>query len=412
MGRSLGLSLYLLAAGRSGTAPPPELPARPEGDVVWLHADPGARLKGLAQLATRMQRERRTLRFVVTAEGAAPDLAGFPPQSVACPMVPDRLAAVRMALGHFRPAALILTGASLPPALIHEAAARGVPLILADARLAAGAVRRRWRWRRGMAGSLLGRLDLILARDEASAALLRQLGGRGLAVEVTGEIEETTDPLPCVEAEREDIAAQFQARPVWLAMACPEAEEAAVISAHAAAMRFAHRLLLILVPADPARGPVLADALARDGWSVALRSREEEPEEDIQIFVADGEGELGLMYRLAPVTFMGGTLAEGCAGRNPFEPAALGSAILHGPHPAPYPEAYARLDAARASRSLRSAEDLAEAVSDLIAPDKAAVLAHNAWQVSSGGAEVTERVMQLIFNRIDAWAARAGRGGG
>jgi len=40
-------------------------------------------------------------------------------------------------------------------------------------------------------------------------------------------------------------------------------------------------------------------------------------------------------------------------------------------------------------------------VADLIAPDKAALLAHNAWVASSGGAEVTERVARIILSCLD-----------
>lgn len=112
--------------------------------------------------------------------------------------------------------------------------------------------------------------------------------------------------------------------------------------------------------------------------------------------------ELGLWYRLAPVTFMGGTLVPGGSGRNPFEPAALGSAILHGPHPGPYPEAYALLAEARAARLVAGPDALAEAVTELIAPDRAALLAHNAWAASSGGAEVTDRVAGAVLAALDA----------
>ena len=104
---------------------------------------------------------------------------------------------------------------------------------------------------------------------------------------------------------------------------------------------------------------------------------------------------------------MGGTLTEGGTGRNPFEPAALGSAILHGPHPGPYPAAYARLSAAVAARKVMNAGQLADAVADLIAPDKAATLAHNAWAISSGGAEVAEHVVEVILDVLREGGGKA-----
>lgn len=253
-----------------------------------------------------------------------------------------------------------------------------------------------------MAAALLSCFDLILARDEDSAAALRASVRQKLPIKVTGRIEETTEPLRHSEAEREDLAEILQARPVWLAAACPPGEEDAVLAAHSRALRHAHRMLLILAPSHPARAQHLRERLKAEGLTVAVRSRDEDPEDDVQVLIADSEGEMGLWYRLAPVTYMGGTLSEGGTGRNPIEPAALGSAILHGPNPGPYPEAYARLGEAAAARRVGDAAGLAEAVTDLIAPDKAALLAHNAWAASSGGAEVTERVMQMLFALMDS----------
>jgi 3-deoxy-D-manno-octulosonic-acid transferase len=56
-------------------------------------------------------------------------------------------------------------------------------------------------------------------------------------------------------------------------------------------------------------------------------------------------GELGLVYRVAPIVFIGGSLV-GHGGQNPIEAAKLGAAILHGPHVWNFAEIYAALDAA------------------------------------------------------------------
>ena len=114
------------------------------------------------------------------------------------------------------------------------------------------------------------------------------------------------------------------------------------------------RSVLILVPQDPARSAALATKLeAEEGWHVAYRGRDEEPENETEVYIMDGGPDYGLCYRLAPVTFLGGSLeGQGCA-RNPMEAAAMGSAILYGPRAGIYGAAYARLGAARAARMAR-----------------------------------------------------------
>ena len=401
MARSLALALYLLAASRRGSDPEPTRPDRPEGIVVWMNLGEGSGVKRLSQLARRLSELRADLSFVITADGVAPPATiGFPVGTLSDRQPAEKVNPVRAFLDHWRPNLCVLTGSTLPPALVAEASKTNAPLVLADIRITDAAFAR-WRWRRGMIGSLLSRFARILAQDAETAARLRDIGGRRLPVEVAGRIEETTEPLPGNEAERAALAELLATRPVWLAVACPESEEEAVIAAHARAMRLAHRMLLILVPDDPVRADRLAERMMKEGWVVARRSRDEEPDPDVQAFLADGEGELGLWYRLAPVTFMGGTLTPGGTGRNPFEPAALGSAILHGPFPGPYPDAYALLADARAARLVAGAEGLGDAVTDVIAPDRAASLAHNAWAASSGGAEVTDRVAEIVLATLD-----------
>ena len=84
-----------------------------------------------------------------------------------------------------------------------------------------------------------------------------------------------------------------------------------------------------------------------------------------------------------------------------MEPAALGSAILYGPQSGPHGVAYGRLGAARAARMVASAGDLAQALGDLLSPDRAARQAQAAWAVASEGAEVTHRVMTAIRAIMD-----------
>lgn len=410
MRRSLSLALYMLAAARGGPAKPVERAPRPEGPVIWVHAGTGATLRSLGQLLRRIAEARGGVGLLMTVDGAADLDAGDLPRSTLFQATPeDRVAEITAFLDHWRPDLFILAGTTLPPAMIVEAAERGIPALFVDARFAP-----QWHWpgffRTGMTAALLSRFDRILAQDPDTARRLRGIAGREVPVEVTGRIEETTEPLKCSEAEWAELAELLQARPVWLAANCPQAEEEAVLAAHGQALRFAHRMLLILNPADPARAAVLKERCLREGWEVALRSADEDPEPGIQVLIAEGDAELGLWYRLAPVTFMGGTLVEGGAGRTPYEPAALGSAILHGPHPGPYPDAYGRLGEARATRLVATAGNLAAAVADLIAPDKAALLAHNAWAASSGGAEVAERVLQIILAMMDSRAGPGGKG--
>jgi 3-deoxy-D-manno-octulosonic-acid transferase len=62
----------------------------------------------------------------------------------------------------------------------------------------------------------------------------------------------------------------------------------------------------------------------------------------------------------------------------------------------------ARLTEARATRPVGSPADLAEGLADLLAPDRAARQAQAAWAVTSAGAEVTDRVILLVRELLEA----------
>ena len=87
-------------------------------------------------------------------------------------------------------------------------------------------------------------------------------------------------------------------------------------------------------------------------------------------------------------------------GHNPYEPAALGSAILHGPYVENFKEIYKRLNTADAAIKIEDEVELGIKLIDTLSPENAAKLAHSAWEVSSKGAEITDKAMNLIHENL------------
>ncbi|NBZ86599.1 3-deoxy-D-manno-octulosonic acid transferase [Stagnihabitans tardus] len=387
MAFSLGLSLYNLGARPEGVQNAP--PARPGGSVVWCHA-PDEALAPMLELARRLIDEDGVT-VLVTCAGAPETEAIVQPPPLDFPRD------VAAFLDHWRPDVVVMGGGELRPAMIHAATQRRLPMILVEARAP-------WIGRAGffpgLVRSSLGAFARVLAVDEASGRALRKAGVEADRLMVTGRMEEPSAAHPHVERDRASLAQSFATRPVWLAADVAQAEEAAVITAHREALKLAHRLLLILVPRDPGRADALARAMEAEGWRVAARALDQEPDGETEAYIVS-DAEYGLWYRLAPVTFLGGSLVgEGCR-RNPMETAAMGSAILCGPKPGPWAPAFGRLAAARAARMVGSGADLAQALGDLLSPDRAARQAQAAWAIASEGAEVTEQVMGMVRTVLD-----------
>ncbi|MEM1065028.1 MAG: glycosyltransferase N-terminal domain-containing protein [Pseudomonadota bacterium] len=371
-----------------------ETEIRPDGPLIWVHAAPGSRLPALVQLIARLTASGD--RHVLLTTSLPDQVPGQLPDGVIWRLRPvDTPAVISRFLEFWRPAAAVFEGSELWPSAIEGCHAAGVPLLMIDAHVPREA-RRRWRWAPFAARRLLSRFSHLLTGSEADAEALQVLGADPGRIETLGFLEESTPALPCNETERDELATLLSARPVWLAAGACSDEIAMIESAHRQAARQSHRLLMICVPNLLERGPALRDRFNRLGWGVALRSAGEEPEEETQIYIADTEGEMGLWYRLAPITFIGNTLAEPGGGHDPYEPAALGSAVVHGPRVQRHEAIFSRMGLAGAARRVSTAAALGETVAELMAPDKAAEMAHRAWEISSQGAEVSDRAMALI----------------
>ena len=400
MAYSLGLTLYNLA-GRH--APPDALPrpTRPPGRLVWLHAPGDEALVVLQELARHLH-DDDGVQVVLTTDASPPASPGLIVQAPP----PDHPLEAQAFLDHWRPELAIFAEGELRPATLHECTQRKLPLIMVNAR-APRLIAGREGWYPGLIKSTIRCFQHILVLDDTAARAFGKAGAEPGQIAVTGRMEEASAALAHVESDRAALASLLVTRPVWLAADVATSELPHVIAAHAQALQLAHRLLLILVPQDPASAPALAEKLEADqDWRVALRRTDQDPDPETEVYIADAS-EYGLWYRLAPVTFLGGSLdGDGCS-RNPMEPAALGSAILYGPRPGAYGRACGRLGPARAARMVASGSDLAEALGDLLSPDRAARQAAAAWTIASDGAEVTDRVMCLIRATMDGSDAGA-----
>lgn len=385
---------------------------RPDGPLIWFHAASVGESVALLELVRQLLDDHDTLSVLVTTGTvtSASVMADRLPDGALHQFLPlDARPFVRRFLDHWRPDVAVWTESELWPALICETKARGIPMVLLNARMSK-ASHDRWRFLRGMARSLLSRFDRALVQDGLTEIYLRRLGLPVDRMEVTGTLKEGAAALPVKTSELESMRAEIGGRPVWVAASTHPGEEEKVLEAHRLAMRTNPRLLLILVPRHPARGDDVANLLTAGNWPFTRRSLGEGPEAEAPVYLADTMGELGLWYRLAPVSFVGGSW-EPIGGHNPFEPAALGSAILHGPYVTNFVDIYQRLTEARAARLVSAPQSLAEAVDDLLSPDRAAAMAHAAWEVVSAGADVTERAKTVLLDTLDTSQTQTGARG-
>ena len=264
---------------------------------------------------------------------------------------------VRRFLDHWRPDLALFVESDLWPNMMIEASQRRVPMILVNGRLSENSFRR-WRYLPAPSSICCGGSTFVSRARRPTPTRLTELGAPRIVT--TGNLKLDVPAPPADAAKLAALQDAIAGRPVIAAASTHAGEETAMIDAHRALRANFPGLLTLIAPRHPERGAGVAEIAAAAGLNAALRSRGELPDAATDVYVADTMGELGLIYRLAPVVFIGGSLVRH-GGQNPIEAAKLGAAILHGPHVWNFAEIYAALDAARGAEPVADAEQLSGA---------------------------------------------------
>jgi 3-deoxy-D-manno-octulosonic-acid transferase len=367
---------------------------RPNGPLIWVHAASVGEMLAAVSLIERL----RAQGFAVLVTSGTVTSASLAeqrlPAGVIHQFIPlDGPPFVQRFLDHWRPGLALFVESDLWPNLICLSAMRRIPMIVINGRLSERSFGR-WRKVPRVIAALLDRFDLCLAQSAADAERYAKLGAP--RVIAAGNLKLDVAAPPADEITLHQLREIVGKRPVIVAASTHPGEEATVIAVHKKLRVKFPTLLTIIVPRHPARGESIAEIAKTADLAVALRSRRKQPMPDIGVYVADTLGELGLIYRLAPIVFMGGSLASH-GGQNPIEPIRLGAAVLHGPHVWNFAEIYAALDATHGAELVSSEETLAACLDVWLADPAACRVAADAAAATMselGGA--LERTMAAI----------------
>jgi 3-deoxy-D-manno-octulosonic-acid transferase len=378
----LEASLRLRALVGASAALRQRLALEPAGQAdIWIH---GASVGELTSARPVIAALAQTHRVLVTANSiTGRDMAaGWGMKARLAPL--DVPGALERFLDGVRPSLQITVESEFWPLRSQALAARGIAQAMIGARLSQ---RSAGRWARvpRLIGPVLGRIAALSAQDAGSEARLRALGLPDRAILPRLDLKLLTPagvvaPAPSPARDR-----------TWLAASTHEGEEAAVVDAWLQARRHCPDLRLILAIRHPPRGDEVAGLLARHGIAFDRRSQGGVGGD---VLLADTLGEMDRWYAASGLCLVGGSLTDR-GGHTPWEPAAHGCAILHGPHVGNFRDAYAALEgsggalcvdaASLAGQVIRLAGDPAQArrmgqaartVLDDRAGDPAALIAH------------------------------------
>ena len=320
---------------------------RPAGRLIWLHAASVGETVSMLPVLSALQGGPASVLVTTGTVASARLLLQRCPDALHRFVPLDVPGWVARFLDHWRPDAVAFLESELWPNLLAACRRRGVRLMLLNGRLSA---RSRAGWARapGFARRVVGSFDAVWAQSEADAERLRALGARN--VSHPGNLKFAAAPLPVDAQELARLAALLGERPRWLAANTHPGEEAIAASVHRLLLPDHPGLLTAVAPRHPDRGAAVAVELG-----APRRGAGDDPPPG-GLWVADGLGEMGLLYRLFPAVFVGKSLGGDGGGQNPLEAARLGCALAAGPSMANQADAAAILSSAGGLATVADAE--------------------------------------------------------
>jgi 3-deoxy-D-manno-octulosonic-acid transferase len=355
------------------------LGARSSTENIWLHAVSLGEMSAAAPLvrALRTRYPQNPLVLTTATPTGRARARGLFGDAVDVRFLPyDTPGAVARFLDRVRPRLALIMETELWPNLFGECERRGVPLVLASARLSASSVSSYRRFGE-LFRDIVSAISLVAAQTAEDAERFVEIGAQSARTGVVGNIKFDMELAEgVVERGRALRAALGSDRPTWIAGSTHAGEEEQVLEAHAALEGNPPALegnppaqlgnpLLLLVPRHPQRFEEVAALLSRRGVRFARRSGGSVADGATQVVLVDTVGELAALYAAADVAFVGGSLVP-IGGHNLLEPAALGIPVLTGPYFANSRDIARLLISRGAALQVADAQELAAALGRLL----------------------------------------------
>lgn len=365
---------------------------------VWLHAVSMGEVNAAAPVVDALRKahpEWRWLVTTITPTGSARVRALWSDQVEHVYVPYDLPGAVARFLRHYRPRLALVMETELWPNLLFGCRDRGIPTYILNARLSARSLRG-YRVLAPLIARVVRTLRRIGAQSSADAGRFIALGATRDGVVDTGNLKFDIAVPEGLDDFIRSFSDHLGQRPVWIAASTHVEEEVAVLAIHRRLRERWPELLLLWAPRHPERFGRVAEQAQAAGWKVATRGKSAWPGRDDDVFVIDTMGELMAFYACAEVAFVGGSL-QPVGGHNLLEPAAVGTAMVTGPHLHNFIEISKRLREAHALEVRADGDGVADALAALLQdPGRRAAMAAAGRRLVEEGRGALQRTLAMI----------------
>jgi 3-deoxy-D-manno-octulosonic-acid transferase len=368
---------------RLGFYPENILPPPLNGRPVWIHAASVGEVRSAEALIGALksgaaQRQILVSTYTATGHRLARQMAGVD-AVIFFPL--DLFWIARRALARFDPSLLVIIETEIWPNFLLHAYRRGIPTLLLSGRLSAKASAR-YTLCQKFFRRVLRCYSALGMQSSEDAARIVELGAEEKKVSVVGSLKFAPARFgPLVKS----LAAALGGKPLLVAGSTHHGEEENLLEALLLIRAKFPTLSMVIAPRHPERFAEVERLLKYSSFNFQRRSQAQSPHWFAKdILLLDSVGELVDFFAAADVAFIGGSLVR-VGGHNILEPARYGKPVLFGPHMENFQSLAHDMIRQGAAIEVTGAQDLADAVCDLLAdPQKRQRMGRRAAEIAVG----------------------------
>jgi len=218
------------------------------------------------------------------------------------------------------------------PNFLKTARKMHIPVMMVNGRISDRSVKQ-YKYLNSLLSDMIGTVTKFAMQSDIDADYIMRLGAPPELVTVTGntKFDQTyTDVSAAEKAEIIQSMGLSKAEGILLAGSTHRGEESFVLKAFTAVREKHPQAKLVIAPRELLRTQEVIHLCKRAGFTVSTRTEQQKNgPQDADIVILDTIGELGKVYSVGDVVYVGGSLIPH-GGHNILEPAAHGKAIIVG----------------------------------------------------------------------------------
>ncbi len=342
-------------------------------DCIWIHGASVGEIVATSPLVKQIRRvmpERAVLVSAFTVGGYNMAKQIIPEADAIIYFPLDLPFVAESMVRRIHPGIFMPVETELWPNFLRSIRERHIPVMMVNGRISEKSVRS-YRYLFGIWQDILDSVSRFCMQSSIDADYITHLGADPRKVFITGN---TKFDQTYAEVTPEDLAKYREelgldtAYPVIVAGSTHPGEEKILLESFKAIRQKYHDARLVIAPRKPGRAKDVASLAGKFGYEVGYRSvmaGQEGERKAYPVLVLDTIGELGRIYAVGDVVFVGGSFS-GTGGHNVLEPAAHAKPILVGPSMQNFKDSYALLSKVKACKMVGSRSELTAEMLDIL----------------------------------------------